>query len=179
MSADQSVAVVLTRRVAVENFVAFEAILHELLQIAIQAPGHLGGDVLRGAITGGVRVYHVVYRFADATSLAAWEMSKPRTELAAKANALAMGATRQELSGMEAWFDVPGEQPPPRSRMAFLTFIGIWPTVCFVIYATGPVIGSTPFIIRNGIVAALAVALMTYVVMPRLAKWAMPWLVRR
>ena len=178
MTADHSVAVVLTRKVPTKNFAAFEAILHDLLQVAVQAPGHLGGDVLRSPVAGGARMYHVVYRFEDAESLAAWEMSKPRMEMAARANALAMDAKRQELTGMEAWFDVPGEQPPPRSRMAVLTFLGIWPTVSLIAYTIGPHIAPLPLVARNAVVAALAVALMTYVVMPRVVKLAMPWLMR-
>ena len=179
MSGDESVAVVLTRHVPLANVVAFEAVLHDLLQIAITAPGHLGGDVLRGAETNGARSYHVVYRFRDSLSLAAWETSLPRLTLATQANALSLAATRQELTGMEAWFDVPNDNPPARWKMVIVTWIGIWPLVCGTIWATNPLIHTLGFLTRNAIVTALVVPLMAYLVMPPLAKLASAWLRRR
>ena len=179
MSGDESVAVVLTRHVPLTKVAAFEAVLHDLLQIAITAPGHLGGDVLRGAEADGTRTNHVVYRFSDSASLAAWETSLPRLTLATQANALSLAAKRQELTGMEAWFDVPNDHPPARWKMVIVTWIGIWPLVCGTIWATDPLIHSIGFLANNAIVTAIVVPLMAYLVMPLLAKLASPWLGRR
>ena len=45
---------------------------------------------------------------------------------------LAINAGRHELTGMEAWFDLPPGLPPPaRFRIAILTLIGIWPLVSY------------------------------------------------
>jgi antibiotic biosynthesis monooxygenase (ABM) superfamily enzyme len=67
--------------------------------------------------------------FADLAALRAWERSPERQELAAQAEALATGEARQELTGMEAWFDLPPAAAPPRHVMALLTLAAIWPLV--------------------------------------------------
>jgi uncharacterized protein len=174
---DKTIGVVATRRVPVANWDDFETVLRELRQIASKQPGQVTCDVLRGAVQGGAREYFVVYRFADETSLRAWDNSPERRALVARVDALSIGGRRHELTGLEAWFDLPpGQPPPPRHRMAFVTWLGIWPLVSLALWLLAPFLVALPFLLRTGTLSALIVLTMTYLVMPQLAKLAEPWL---
>jgi antibiotic biosynthesis monooxygenase (ABM) superfamily enzyme len=128
-------------------------------------------------VRGGEREYFVVYRFADEARLRAWDDSLERRALVARIDALTIGGRRRELTGLEAWFDLPlGQLPPPRHRMAFLTWLGIWPLVSLALWLLAPYLVMLPFFLRTGTLSALLVLTMTYVVMPHLVKAAEPWL---
>jgi uncharacterized protein len=174
---DEGIGVVATRRVPVANVEAFETALRELKRIAAQQPGMVACDVLRGAVRGGEREYFVVYRFADEARLRDWDASPERRALVGRIDALAVGARRHELTGLEAWFDLPpGQLPPPRHRMALVTWLGIWPIVSLALWLVAPYLVALPFVLRTGTLSALVVLIMTYAVMPWLAKLAEPWL---
>jgi antibiotic biosynthesis monooxygenase (ABM) superfamily enzyme len=174
---DKAIGVVATRRVPVANVEAFETALRDLKQVAAEQPGMVACDVLRGAARGGEREYFVVYRFTDEARLRDWESSPERRTLVARIDALSTGGRRHELTGLEAWFDLPpGQLPPPRYRMAFVTWLGIWPLVSLALWLVAPYLVVLPFVLRTGALSALLVLTMTYLVMPQLAKLADPWL---
>jgi uncharacterized protein len=173
---DEAVGVVLSLHVPSANISAFDNTLRELIDAARQK-GRISGEVLRGPLGPLGRVYHVVYRFDDEQSLRAWEHSSERQTLAARAEALAARATRDRLTGMEAWFDIPSGVPTPsRHRMAVLTWIGIWPLVSITLWLVAPLYADLPFLLRTAITSALLVCAMTYFVMPPLARRGEQWL---
>lgn len=174
---DQAIGVVVSRRVPMANVAAFETALGELKQIAAEQPGQIACDVLRGTVTRGVRDYFIAYRFADEARLRAWESSPERRTLVARIDTLTTGGRRRELTGLEAWFDLPpGQLPPPRHRMAFVTWLGICPLVSLALWLLAPYLLVLPFLLRTATLSALIVLIMTYVVMPQLTKLAEPLL---
>jgi uncharacterized protein len=173
---NEAMAVVLSLHVPAANISAFDGILRELIDAARQK-GRISGEVLRGPPGPLGRVYHVIYRFADEQSLRAWENSPERRALAARAEPLAALATREQLTGMEAWFDIPSGVPAPsRHRMAVLTWIGIWPLVSITLWLVAPLYADLPFLLRTAITSALLVCAMTYFAMPLLARRSERWL---
>jgi uncharacterized protein len=174
-TSDEAVGVVLSLRVPSANISAFDGVLRELIDAASQK-GRISGEVLRGPPEPLGRVYHVIYRFADEQSLRGWEHSSERRALATRAEALATRTTRDQLTGMEAWFDIPSGAPAPsRHRMAVLTWI-IWPLVSITLWLVAPLYGNLPFLLRTAITSALLVCAMTYFVMPLLARRGERWL---
>jgi uncharacterized protein len=173
---DESMAVVLSLHVPEANVAAFDAVLRELIDAA-RRKGRISGEVLHGPPGPSGRVYHVIYRFADEPSLRAWETSSERRTLAARAEALATRATRRQLTGMEAWFDIPSGAPTPsRHRMAVLTWVGIWPLVSMTLWLVAPLYEDLPFLLRTALTSLLLVGAMTHLVMPFLARTAERWL---
>jgi antibiotic biosynthesis monooxygenase (ABM) superfamily enzyme len=172
---DNQVVVVLSRFVLTENCQTFETVLAELIAAA-QPYGRASAEILRGPPTLAGRLYHVVYRFADDASLRVWEKSDERRTLAARAEALASGGGTWRLTGLEAWFDIPAPSPPSRHRMAFITWAGIWPLVSLAICFLAPLLVGYPFLARTAITSAVLVLVMTYVVMPLLARATSRWL---
>lgn len=176
---DSSAGVTITRHVPHAGVADFERVLHDLLTLAAQQPGHRSAEVLRGADTPAGRAYHIVYRFADTATLTAWETSPERMRFVRELNRISAEANRLQLTGMEAWFDLPGATPLSRHRMALLTWSAIWPLVSLALWQLAPRLSDTPFLLRTGLTTALVVLAMTYVVMPRLTRLAAPLLLAR
>jgi len=174
-----SIGVVLTRRVPIANVEAFERALNELMNVAAKQPGQITGDVLRGPSHAGEREYFIVYRFEDQARLRAWEGSAERRALVARIDPLAVSGRRRELTGLEAWFDLPlSKSPPPLHRMALLTWLGIWPLVTLALWLVTPHLVVLPLLVRTAVLSGALVLAMTYLVMPRLTSLAAPWLYR-
>jgi uncharacterized protein len=177
LEADRSIGVVVSCRVQPGKAAAFEEGVRELIRAAARQPGRIAAEVLRGTAGAGGQEYHIVYRFADAATLEAWEASPERRALLARIAPLFQQTGRRALTGLEAWFDLPSGRPPPlRWRMALLTWLGIWPLVSLSLWLVVPRLMSVPFLLRTAINSALLVLAMTYVVMPWLARLAAPLL---
>jgi hypothetical protein len=82
----------------------------------------------------------------------------------------------RELNGLEAWFRSP-QIPPPRWKMALLTWLAVWPVSMAVPAVLNPLIGaSVPGFIFAGAVAGGIVLVLTWGAMPLLVKLAKGWL---
>jgi antibiotic biosynthesis monooxygenase (ABM) superfamily enzyme len=60
--------------------------------------------------------------------------------------------------------------------MALLTWITIFPLITGIVVVTGPLLEGLPLALRLGITTAVAVPLMTWVVMPRVTRLLRGWL---
>jgi antibiotic biosynthesis monooxygenase (ABM) superfamily enzyme len=60
--------------------------------------------------------------------------------------------------------------------MALLTWIAIFPLITALVVALGPLLEGLPLVARLGITTAIAVPLMTWVVMPRVTRLLRRWL---
>lgn len=171
MQTENAVGIVVTRCVPPAQVQAFENVLRELIRIAALQSGHLSTEVLRGELRSEGRLYHIVYRFSSEADLGCWEGSRERQSLVSQLEPLAIDTGRCELTGLEAWFDLPPGLPPPsRHRMAILTWIGIWPLVSIVLSGLAPHLTVLPFLVRTAVNSAVLVLAMTYMVMPWLAR---------
>ena len=179
MPHENPVGIVVTCCVPHSGVEAFEAGLRELIRIASLQPGHSSAEVLRGTTRRDSRRYYIIYRFSDEASLRAWEKSEERKLAVSRLEALAIHAGRSELTGLEAWFDLLPDAPPPRRQQAVLTWIGIWPLVSVVLWFLAPPLSALPFLVRTAVNSAVLVLAMTYVVMPWLVRIADPWLQQR
>jgi antibiotic biosynthesis monooxygenase (ABM) superfamily enzyme len=81
----------------------------------------------------------------------------------------------RQLHGLEAWFRSP-HNPPPRWKMAAATFLGVFPVALILNLTLGPVIRPWHFILRNAVFNVCVVALLTWVVMPIIARLLKGWL---
>ena len=157
-----------------------EQAIKNLIDAALRFPGHLGVTVTRPAlpIQPGFRL---VYRFDTSAHLSAWEDSEEHMRLAAAADRFTQGEPRRTvLSGLEAWFTLPGQPPmtpPPRSKITVVTWLGIFPLV-YIFGTIGSMLlpPDTPPILRLAIVTILVVSAMSYVVGPLLTRLFHKWL---
>ena len=177
-----SVTVLVTRRVKAGHEVAFEAAMGHMMAAAAGFDGHLGGQLVRPGEDGSgeAGLYHVVFAFDSAEHLAAWQHSPARAlGLAAVAPHTEGEQQVRQLAGLAHWFAEtrgPALTPPPRWKVAVVTWLGIFPTVLLLFVTVAPVLADWPLVPRVMLITALVVLIMTWVVAPRLTRWLRGWL---
>jgi uncharacterized protein len=93
-----------------------------------------------------------------------------------RAGALTEGAPEyRELHGLEAWFRSPHD-PPPRWKMALVTFAGVYAVTTPLGIAIGPLSASWPLLFRNAVFNVIVVGCLTWLVMPLLTRVLRNWL---
>ena len=82
------------------------------------------------------------------------------------------------VTGLETWFTLPGRSgpPPPPWKMALVTWLTIFPLITVIVRLTGSLLADLPLVVRLGITTAIAVPLMTWVLMPRVTRLLRRWL---
>jgi antibiotic biosynthesis monooxygenase (ABM) superfamily enzyme len=168
-----------TRRVKPGHEPFYEQFLAGIIAAASRFPGHLGVEVFRPpSATAGE--YRTVYRFDSAEHLRTWLESDEHAAWLERAEPHVVGPMRTSIvTGLESWFTLagqPGMVPPPRHKMALLTWITIFPLITAIVVIVGPLIEELPLVVRLAITTALAVPLMTWVVMPRVTRLLRKWL---
>ena len=173
------VTTTVTRRVKPGHESSYERFLAGINAAAREFPGHLGVEVFRPP-SASAGEYRIVYRFDSAEHLRAWLDSAERAAWLARAEPHVIGPMTSSLvTGLESWFTLPnqpGVAPPPPYKMALLTWITIFPLITLIVVGIGPLIKDLPLVPRLGITTALAVPLMTWVVMPRVTRLLRGWL---
>lgn len=182
-SPNRAVTVLVTRRVSPQGVAAFEAAMDGMLAAARQFPGHLGGQMVRPGEAGSgdePLLYHVVFAFDNEAHLAAWQASPERQHGLQQVAPHTVGAQEmRRVSGLDYWFAPAGsttKKPPPRWKVALVTWLGIFPTVLMLFLTVAPLLESWPLVLRIGLITALVVLIMTWVVAPRLTRWLAGWL---
>ena len=156
----------------------FEEWTSGILSAANEFPGYLGSEVLRPSDPED-REYKIVFRFDHASNLRAWENSEERRSWLRKSRPLLHEEEKVHvLTGLETWFTLPskaGEPPPPRYKMAVVTWLAVFPVVSVIFSLFGQWLNLLPTLLRTLIFTAVMVTLMTYV-MPRMTRLFSFWL---
>jgi len=174
---DEAVTVVVTRRIKPGCEDAYRAWTKEITEVAARFPGHRGLVLQEPAAPGAP--WTLAYRFDTGAHLDAWLASPERAAHVARADALAEdGHMHAQLTGLEAFF-APSSTPPPRWKMALVTGAAVWPLAQLLSAGAAAVAPDVPQLARSVVVTAAMVALLTWVVMPRLVRILAPWLARR
>ncbi|NYG54565.1 antibiotic biosynthesis monooxygenase [Nocardioides perillae] len=147
--------------------------------LAVRFPGFLG--------TGWVRPgrdsdeWHMLYRFADADSLAAWEASSQRQWWLGAAQGIVGESRIERRTGIEGWFDEPSTYDvadlrpmpatPPRWKQACVIFLVFFPLSLLVNAAAGQWLAAVWLPLRVLLSVLVMTPVMTYA--------ALPWITRR
>lgn len=181
-----AVTVLVSRRVKLGQEEAFERASAAMTIAARPFPGYLGGQLVRPDSDGGdeeSNLYHTVFAFDTPEHLHAWQTSPERaTRLQAIAPHTLSSTRLREVSGLGHWFTPPGaaaHKPPPRWKVALVTWLGICPTVYLLFLTVAPLLAAWPLLPRVMLITMLVVLLMTWVVAPRLTTWLKPFLYPR
>lgn len=169
-AADGLVTVAVSRTIKPGCEAAYEEWLAGVCQVATRFDGHLGVSVLRPGAAGSRR-YVLIFRFDTLEHLTRWNESPERADWLARVAPMTSGEPRLEMTtGLEHWFTLPdsGAPPPPRHKMALLSWLVIFPLVAALSVLLQPLLGRLPWPLPIAVVTAVMVLLMTYLIMPLL-----------
>ena len=167
--------IVIERRARPGAEAALKSWAERFVAHAQTAPGHEGGSVL----SAGPRSYFMLVRFASAEALANWQQSPAYASLMREAERVSTGdAAEQVQSGLETWFTLPDMPapmtPPAKWKMALLTWLALLPLVVALGFLLAPL--GLPSFIAAPVSTAIPVALLTWLIMPRLTRLFYRWL---
>ena len=173
------VTVSITRTVAPDHSDEMLAWIRAGPQPAPRFDGFLGSGWVRPSPDSAE--WHMLYRFADEDSLAAWEASPQRRWWLGAAQGLVGESRIERRTGIEGWFDPPvardvedlrpAPPAPPRWKQACVIFLVFYPLSVLANWAAGHTIWSWPLLLRVLAVVLVMTPVMTYV--------ALPWITRR
>ena len=177
---DPPVTAVASRRVKPGREQEFEEWVAGIFASANRFPGYLGSEVLRPGDDPEDDVYRIIFRFDHASNLRAWQDSDERRRWLDKSRPLLHKEEKVDvLTGLETWFTLPSrpaEPPPPRYKMAVVTWLAVVPVVFIMFSLFGQWLNLLPAWLRTLVFSAVTVTLMTYLVMPRMTRLFACWL---
>lgn len=146
--------------------------------------GHRGSELFQ-TMTAGGKQWLSIFSFDTFQHLDAWQYSTIRAnDLSAGAGLFDEGVRRQQMVGIEFWFEnrdrlKPG--PPPRWKMAIITGIVIFVLLNTLIAWLSNVLARLhfPIWVINLCSVSLMISLMTWVVMPWMTRIFRKWLMVR
>jgi uncharacterized protein len=148
--------------------------LQRYMKLESEVPGYLGTTILApGGSSSSVR--YVINRFADKTSLDAWENSEEARKLIEEANNC---STYERATGLETWFSLPDLKTiaaPPRWKMAIVSFIGAYCISSLASFILRSFLVLQPLLLNLFITIILVIGL-TYFAMPLLSRLLRRWL---
>ena len=179
VSNDESVTIIISRRVKSGKEREFEEWSVGIAQELRKFEGYLGTNVLHPS-DHMTSEYVVIIKFNKYSNLKNWEDSSIRAKWIERAGDFTEGDVEiQKLTGLEYWFTLPKtplKTPPPRYKMAIVTFLALFPTINLVNLLLNPLLDSLHGTVRLAITVMITVGLMTYLVMPLMTRLLAFWL---
>ena len=169
----EPVTVTVARVVRPDQRAAFERWADDVLRVASGFPGNLGASLLHPGPDSSE--YHLVYRFVDDASLAAWERSSERRSALAHVEDMVDDERYARVTGLDSFFTQPA-QPGPRWRLTLLTIAAVFAITSLLQQFVMPHLGSWPLEARLALSAVVVVLLLGHVVMPALTRIFAGWL---
>lgn len=174
-----SIHVAITRHVRPGCEAEFQEALREFFQVSFDHGGVLGASMLVPPPGSDTREFGILRSFRNEAERDAFYDSPMFKAWDERARTMTEGEPEyRPLVGLEAWFRSPGP-PPPRWKMALLTWVAVWPVSMIVPAGLGSLIGNrVPNFVFAGVVAGGIVAILTWAAMPLLVRVARSWLDR-
>lgn len=183
MAAADPISTVTLRQVRAGAEAEFEASLKEFFTRVRSVPGQLGVHVVKPVPGSESHEWGIMRTFESQEARDAFFSSDLFLEWQAQAEPFMEGERRQEtVSGLETWFTLPGVKaiiPPPRWKMALMSTLGGCTSATAVSLLLGPHVGGLPILLKTVLMSFCIAGLMTYLMMPILAKLLKGWLYPR
>ena len=171
------VTISVARRVVPGREADYEQWLKGITADALRFPGHMGVNVLRP--NKGTNEYVTIFRFDTYEHSRAWEESEVRAEWLNRLEGIVEGEdTVRRGTGLEFWFSLP-ELPvahPSPHKMALVLVVVVFTLLLVINAVLAPLTGAWPAVARMFVTGMVQVALMTYLVMPRVTLLLKSWL---
>ncbi|WP_340677584.1 antibiotic biosynthesis monooxygenase [Paraglaciecola sp.] len=175
------VSIIIRHKVSPKNQGAYESWLKLIIPASAKFPGHQGVHILRPHAGG--HEFEISVRFASEKEAHDWLNSAQRKTLLEQSKPLFHEQEITEIyNGIDFWFTQrsAAQKIATRWKQWLITTVVIWPLTMLVPLLLQPVFNNLPFsinaILHQGVVVAIVVALVVYVIMPRLVKLVASWL---
>ncbi len=176
---EQPITVVVRRRVKSGREAEFEAAMREFIGFALASPGHLAIHVIRPAGSEPAD-YTVVDKFETAEARRVFRESPAYQAWMQRLKALTEGDPQiEEMGGLASWFtlpDRPHAKPPPKYKMAFVTFLGVYPLATVLSRFFANLLSAWHPLLLGVVVNVAVVGMLAWVVMPLLTRLFAGWL---
>ena len=171
------VHVAVTREVKPGREAEFEARIDEFFARAEEVTG-TRAYLIRPIDRGATNEYGILRSFASEKARDEFYASPVYDQWTATVSDLVVGQPeRRDLHGLEAFFDQAA--PPPRWKMAVLTWLAVNPAVYLSAQAVGAALGKQPMLVELLAVNVLVVAILTWAFMPAMTRLFGGWLAPR
>jgi uncharacterized protein len=169
--------VAITRRVRPGREAEFQSALKEFFASSFGHEGVHGASLLAPPIHSPSPEFGILRSFANARERDEFYSSPMFQAWEARIQPLTDGKpVYRELTGLEAWFRSP-RNPPPRWKMALLTWLAVWPVSMAMSAVLKPLLSQrVPGFIYSGAIAGGIVVVLSWVAMPLLVKLTQRWL---
>jgi antibiotic biosynthesis monooxygenase (ABM) superfamily enzyme len=183
--APEPITVSIVRRIDPERASEGAAWARAGQELASAYPGYLGSGWVRPDADSPV--WHMLYRFADADTLAAWERSSQRAWWVESALGIVEDAGTEKRTGIEGWFDEPASVTvtdsaatvsPPRWKQMVSILIVFYPLSVLVQATLSPLLVDWPLPLRALATVGVMTPVMTYLLLPAVTRLLRPWLHR-
>ena len=148
------------------------------------SPGYLGSGWIRPDPDSPE--WHMLFRFADADSLAVWENSPERAWWKASALGMVEHSPVELRTGIEGWFDEPTSievitsRPPvpPRWKQMIAIFLVFYPLSLATNWALSGFTHDWALPLRVLLLVVIVSPIMTYLALPFVTRLLKPWLLK-
>ena len=159
----------------------YEAWAKEVLPISQRFPGHQGVAIIRPPEGSGSTTYTIVLHFDTLEHLRGWLESDIRHQMLEKVDPHLTARGEVEIRpGLEFWLSPPGQKHARPWKQFLLVLAVIYPLSLVTSRIADPFFASVPALsplpLRNLLTAAVVIALMTWIIMPRLTRRVAGWL---
>ncbi|MDJ0621773.1 MAG: hypothetical protein QNJ17_02340 [Desulfocapsaceae bacterium] len=174
---EENIHVAITRTVKAGFEEPFEQAIQDFFAKTMGLQGSLGVQLIRPVPGSGNNSYGILRSFKSEKDRQAFYASAAFMEWEKVVEPMVEGEyTRKDLHGLEAFFSDPNTiRHPPKWKMAFVTWLGVWPTVFAVTQLLSPHL-SLPVLAATGVDTFVVVVILSWAVMPLLTKIMRPWL---
>ena len=183
----EAVTVSITRRVDPRRVPEVTHWVQDGVNLANTWPGFLGSGWVRASATSDE--WHMLYRFADETTLDAWEHSEQRRTWLEQGRDLVEDRHVTRRTGIEGWFDAPSATTelgapikPPAWKQSIAIWLGFFPVnllFTWLVSLTLPDFDALALPLRVFISTAILTPIMAYWVLPWVTGMLQPWLQKR
>lgn len=174
------VAMVFTHRVSEGRVPDYLAWRPKAIAAQAYVPGYLATEFFEPRAKGQEEWVDIV-RYDSVEHLDAWMESQEWAGLLEELAQIVESMHSHRVTGLEGWFAVnrgPGAPvvAPPPWKQAFSVLLALYPTVMLLGVATNPLMNGLNLPLQMLIGNTLSVALLTWLIMPRVSRWLSFWL---
>ncbi|MEE3716049.1 antibiotic biosynthesis monooxygenase [Tumidithrix elongata RA019] len=176
---DSQVTAIISHVVKLGREKGYEEWFHGIATDARRFKGHLGISAIRPHDHIHPE-YVAILKFDRYNNLKIWLESDVRRDWIERLQPLIeKPESIQTMVGLEAWFSLPNQpfkSPPPRYKMALVTWLGVFFTLMILSNLLAPLLSGLPIWLNQLITTGLVVLCLTYAIMPRLTQLFRKWL---